>query len=127
MSIREQLINEISQTPDILIREVLDFLLFIKSRANQEIGGKNNSHNSDFPSLLNFLDQINSEIPTAGNLQLPRDLSKNLDQCKLSEFFRQSPLAEVAEELEKAYREASAENDPTWEITIGDGLTDETW
>ncbi|MEY3403804.1 MAG: hypothetical protein RLZZ86_3426 [Cyanobacteriota bacterium] len=125
MSIREQLINEISQTPDILIREVLDFLLFIKSRANQEIGGKNNSHNSDFPSLLNFIDQINSETPTKDNLQLPRDLSKNLDQCKLSEFFRQSPLAEVAEELEKAYREASAENDPSWEITIGDGVIHE--
>jgi hypothetical protein len=59
------------------------------------------------------------------NLQLPRDLSKNLDQCKLSEFFRQSPLAEVAEELEKAYREASAENDPSWEITIGDGVIHE--
>lgn len=103
MSIREQLINEISQTPDILIREVLDFLLFIKSRANQEIGGKNNSHNSDFPSLLNFIDlniDLNSETTTADNLQLPRDLSKNLDQCKLSEFFRQSPLAEVAEELD---------------------------
>jgi hypothetical protein len=100
MSIREQLINEISQTPDILIREVLDFLLFIKSRANQEIEGKNNSGNSDFPSLLNFIDQINSETPTEDNLQLPRDLSKNLDQCKLSEFFRQSPLAEVAEELD---------------------------
>jgi hypothetical protein len=123
MSIREQLINEISQTPDILIREVLDFLLFIKSRANQEIEGKNNSGNSDFPSLLNFIDQINSETPTADNLELPRDLSKNLDQCKLSEFFRQSPLVEVAEELEKAYREASAENDPSWEITIGDGYT----
>ena len=31
------------------------------------------------------------------------------------------------QELEQAYREASAENDPNWEITIGDGLTDETW
>ena len=42
---------------------------------------------------------------------------------KLSEFFRQSPLVEVAEELELAYREASAENDLSWEITIGDGYT----
>ena len=40
---------------------------------------KDNSHNSDLPSLLNFIDQINSETPTADNLQLPRDLSKNLD------------------------------------------------
>ncbi|MBD2279883.1 MULTISPECIES: hypothetical protein [Aphanizomenon] len=79
MSTREQLINEISQTPDILIREVLDFLLFIKSRSNQESVEKHDSPNSDYPSLLNFVDQINSETPTADNLQLPRDLSKNLD------------------------------------------------
>jgi hypothetical protein len=79
MSAREQLINEISQTPDILIKEVLDFLLFIKYRSNQEIVKKDNSHNSDLPSLLNFIDQINSETPTGDNLQLPRDLSKNLD------------------------------------------------
>ena len=79
MSAREQLINEISQTPDLLIREVLDFLLFIKSRSNQELLEKHDSHNSDYPSLLNFVDQINSETPPADNLQLPRDLSKNLD------------------------------------------------
>ena len=79
MSARERLINEISQTPDILIKEVLDFLLFIKYRSNQEIVKKDNSHNSDLPSLLNFIDQINSETPTADNLQLPSDLSKNLD------------------------------------------------
>ena len=104
MSVREQLIKEISQTPDLLIREVLDFLLFIKSRSNQEIEGKNKSPNSDSPSLLNFIDKINSEAPIEDNLQLPRDLSKdlskNLDQCKLSEFLHQSPLAEVAEELD---------------------------
>jgi antitoxin ParD1/3/4 len=30
-------------------------------------------------------------------------------------------------ELETAYREASAEVDEAWDITIADGLTDETW
>jgi metal-responsive CopG/Arc/MetJ family transcriptional regulator len=29
--------------------------------------------------------------------------------------------------LEEAYREASLENDSTWESTAGDGLSDETW
>jgi Arc/MetJ-type ribon-helix-helix transcriptional regulator len=30
-------------------------------------------------------------------------------------------------ELEQAYREASLEVDEAWEITLGDGLSDETW
>ncbi|MCL1463822.1 ribbon-helix-helix domain-containing protein [Argonema galeatum] len=30
-------------------------------------------------------------------------------------------------ELEEAYRQASEEIDSDWDITIGDGLTDETW
>jgi len=30
-------------------------------------------------------------------------------------------------ELEQAYREASLEVDEAWEVTLGDGLSDETW
>lgn len=30
-------------------------------------------------------------------------------------------------ELEAAYRDASAEVDPAWDITVADGLSDETW
>lgn len=30
-------------------------------------------------------------------------------------------------ELESAYREASSEVDYAWDITVDDGLTDETW
>lgn len=31
------------------------------------------------------------------------------------------------QELEAAYREASGEADPAWEVTAADGLNDETW
>ncbi len=31
------------------------------------------------------------------------------------------------QELEEAYRQASAENDNAWDITSSDGLADETW
>ncbi len=31
------------------------------------------------------------------------------------------------QELERAYREASQEVDPDWEVTVGDGLDDEMW
>ena len=30
-------------------------------------------------------------------------------------------------ELEEAYREASQEVDPAWDVAIADGLADETW
>lgn len=30
-------------------------------------------------------------------------------------------------ELEQAYKNASLEVDPAWEITVKDGLSDETW
>ena len=79
MSERELLIREIAQTPDTLVTEVLNFLLFIKARTNQNNFQNPNSDNSDIPSFLNFIDRVNSEIPAEENAQLPRDLSKNLD------------------------------------------------
>ena len=79
MSVREQLLREIAQTPDSLVREVWDFLLFIKARKNQDNFPNPNSENSDIPSFLTFIDQMNYEIPTEENAQLPKDLSKNLD------------------------------------------------
>ncbi|WP_041226797.1 ribbon-helix-helix domain-containing protein [Crinalium epipsammum] len=30
-------------------------------------------------------------------------------------------------ELEQAYREASQEVDPAWDVTVADGLSDEAW
>ncbi|WP_341736529.1 hypothetical protein [Microcoleus sp. CAWBG640] len=80
MSERELLIREIAQTPDTLVREVLNFLLFIKSRTNQDDFQNHNSEKSDLPSFLNFIDRVNLETPAEENAQLPRDLSKNLDR-----------------------------------------------
>ena len=79
MSERELLIREIAQTPDTLVTEVLNFLLFIKARTNQNNFQNPNSDNSDIPSFLNFIDRVNSEMPAEENAQLPRDVSKNLD------------------------------------------------
>ena len=89
MSEREVLIREISQTPDSLIREVLNFLLFIKARTTQQNFQKPNSEKSEIPSFLHFIDTINSEIPAAENAQIPSDLSKNLDS-----YLYGSPQAE---------------------------------
>jgi len=79
MSEKEQLIKELEQAPDVLVREVLNFLLFIKTRTNesqqQELNQK--AGESGTPNFLSFIDQINSETPTETNI--PQDLAKNLD------------------------------------------------
>ena len=68
------------------------------------------------------------------SISLPTSLMQFVENYKISKRCKsRSQVIELAldllrnKELEQAYREASAENDPNWEITIGDGLTDETW
>lgn len=68
------------------------------------------------------------------SISLPTYLMQFVENYKMSKGCKsRSQVIELAlyllrnQELEQAYREASAENDPNWEITIGDGLTDETW
>ncbi|HAA31448.1 MAG TPA: type II toxin-antitoxin system ParD family antitoxin [Cyanobacteria bacterium UBA8553] len=40
----------------------------------------------------------------------------------------QGRLQELQQDaLEEAYRQASQEVDPTWDVTTADGLTNETW
>ena len=83
MSDREQLIHELNQTPDVLVREILNFLLFIRSRANQTYVQESNQtleiEESKTPAFLSFIDQVNSETLVEDNAQLPKDFAKNLD------------------------------------------------
>ena len=82
MSNKEQLIQEIEQSPDYLIEEVLNFLLFIKMRLEQRQDTLNSSENSqdstDNP-ILSMIDDITAQIPPEDFKKLPLDLSKNLD------------------------------------------------
>ncbi|MFM7364358.1 MAG: type II toxin-antitoxin system ParD family antitoxin [Cuspidothrix sp.] len=64
------------------------------------------------------------------SISLPTSLMQFVENYKISKGCKsRSQVIELAldllrnQELEQAYREASAENDPIWEITIGDGLT----
>jgi hypothetical protein len=79
MSDKEQLINELDQAPDFLVREVLNFLLFIKTRTNEILKQESiqKTKESNIPDFLSFIDQVNFEIPTETNI--PKDLAKNLD------------------------------------------------
>ena len=79
MSDKEQLINELDQAPDFLVREVLNFLLFIKTRTNESPKQESiqKTKESNIPDFLSFIDQVNPGTPTATNI--PKDLAKNLD------------------------------------------------
>jgi hypothetical protein len=79
MSAKEQLIKEIEQAPDFLVRQVLNFLLFIKTYAkeNNHQESSQNIEESKIPDYLNFIDQINSE--TQNEKIIPTDFAKNLD------------------------------------------------
>jgi hypothetical protein len=79
MSDKEQLIHELDQAPDFLVSEVLNFLLFLKARTNENHIQESiqKAKESNVPDFLSFIDQINSETPTETNI--PKDFSKNLD------------------------------------------------
>jgi hypothetical protein len=81
-SAREQLIQELDQTPDFVIQEVLDFLLFIKVRLKRRIREEQSADLQQIPSLppfLQFVEEISAQIPKEEWEKLPKDLSKNLD------------------------------------------------
>jgi hypothetical protein len=80
MSEKEQLIKELEQAPDFLVRQVLNFLLFIKTYGNENSNqeASQNVEESKIPDYLNFIDQINSE--TQNEKMIPKDFAKNLDR-----------------------------------------------
>lgn len=53
---------------------------------------------------------------------------KQAHQCKSRAVVIEEALELLRQrELEQAYREASREVDPAWEVATADGLADETW
>jgi hypothetical protein len=79
---KEQLIQELDQTPDFVVQEVLDFLLFIKVRLKHKIKEDQTDRSQQAPSLpsfLQFVEEISAQIPQEEWAKLPSDLSKNLD------------------------------------------------
>ena len=79
---REQLIQELDQTPEFVLQEVLDFLLFIKVRLKHKIRENqiaDSQQSPSLPSFLQFVDEISAQIPNEEWEKLTKDLSKNLD------------------------------------------------
>lgn len=68
------------------------------------------------------------------SVSLPAPLVRFVENYKATHQCKsRSQVIEVAlqllreQELEKAYREATQEVDPDWELTVADGLKDEAW
>lgn len=81
-SAREQLMQELAQTPDFVVQEVLDFLLFIKLRLKHRTAqatAPESPHRSTLPSFLQFAEDVSAQIPKEEWEKLPTDLSKNVD------------------------------------------------
>ena len=63
------------------------------------------------PSLVQFIEQYRASAGLQSRSRVIVEALKLLQE----------------RELEQAYRDASQEVDPGWEVTVKDGLTDETW
>ena len=77
---REQLIQELDQTPEFVLQEVLDFLLFIKVRLKHKIRENqiaDSQQSPSLPSFLQFVDEISAQIPNEEWEKLPKDLSRH--------------------------------------------------
>ncbi|MBD2567829.1 ribbon-helix-helix domain-containing protein [Anabaena lutea] len=68
------------------------------------------------------------------SISLPSPLVQFVENYKITKGCKsRSQVIELAldllryQDLEQAYREASTEIDEAWELTTGEGLTDETW
>lgn len=82
MTAKEQLMKEIAQAPDFLLEEVLNFLLFIKSRLKQRVSESKpveSTQNLPSQSFLDFIDEFSLQIPQEEWAKLPSDMSTNLD------------------------------------------------
>lgn len=75
MNAKEQLIQELEQTPDFVIQEVLDFLLFIKVRLQhkfEETQANQSQQPPNLPSFLQFVDEISAQVPREEWEKLPK-------------------------------------------------------
>lgn len=67
------------------------------------------------------------------SVSLPMSLVQFIENYKTAHDYKSRLVIQSAlellqqRELETAYRQASQEVDPDWDVTVADGLSDETW
>jgi hypothetical protein len=91
MSSKEKLIQEIEQAPDYLIEEVLDFLLFTKTRRNQQttnseteklLEKKQSKQRSGQKSqpIWELFEEFTNDLPEETISELPTDGAAQIDR-----------------------------------------------
>jgi len=84
MNTKEELIEEIEQTPDYLLQEVLNFLRITKISYNLDIltspeNIQDNNIDHKCSDIWEIAEKISQQIPDEEWRKIPTDLSKNLD------------------------------------------------
>jgi len=79
MTLREQLTQEIAQTPDALLEEILNFCLFVKQRKAKPQDNKTISKTTGIMALLEQVKEIQAQIPSEEWNKLPHDGAINHD------------------------------------------------
>jgi hypothetical protein len=79
MTSKEQLIREIENSPDLLVDEVLDFLLFTKVRRYQTEPNPELEDLQLHKPIWEFAGDLMKDAPPEALAQLPRDAAKNHD------------------------------------------------
>ncbi|MBD2570909.1 hypothetical protein [Anabaena lutea] len=88
MTAKERLIREIEQTPENLIEELLDFLLFAKNRRNQQANESNSANQLTIKSreqqqkskpIWEIFEEANQDLPEEVIAKLPTDGAAQVD------------------------------------------------
>lgn len=84
MTTKQQLIQEIEQTPDNILKEVLSFLRITKISSNlNKLTSQENEKNTNIEpeslEIWEIAEKISQQIPEEEWKKIPTDLSKNLD------------------------------------------------
>jgi hypothetical protein len=79
MTVREQLLQEIRQAPEILLDEFLDFVLFAKTRRQVRYQTQPKATKLAYKPIWEIADEITADIPQEVWDKLPTDAAEQID------------------------------------------------
>ena len=79
MNAKEQLLQEIQHSPELLIKEVLDFLLFARSRNYPFVEPKVLDQQNAQQPIWEFAQELMQDAPPEELAKLPADSARNHD------------------------------------------------
>jgi len=79
MTAKEQLLQEIQNSPELLIQEVLDFFLFTKNRRFRNSEPETTDKQIPQQPIWEFAQELMQDAPPEELAKLPADSARNLD------------------------------------------------